>query len=94
MLGIKSNEEMQNFVKKYIGVERYSYHQINIFIKIFISQYSKFESKLIFLQNDQNITQKCIEEFAKCTQYFTNGGFSQLLTEKKDDKKYYIDKLS
>ena len=94
MLGIKSNEEMQNFVKKYIGVERYSYHQINIFIKLFISQYSKFESKLRSLQNDQDVTQKCIEEFAKCTQNFTNGGFSQLLTEKKDDKKYYIDKLS
>ena len=94
MLGIKSNEEMKNIVKKYIGVERYSYHQINLFIKLFISQYSKFESKLRSLQNDQDITQKCIEEFAKCTQFFTNGGFSQLLTEKKDDKKYYIDKLS
>ena len=95
MLSIKSNDEMEKFVKEHIGVKRYSYHQINIFIKLFISQYSKFESKLKFLSGGQDVTKKCIDEFAKCTQYFTNGGFSKLLTGiDKNDKKDFIDKLS
>ena len=106
MLGKKAedNEEIKKFVKKYIGIEKCSYHQINIFINLFISQYNKFETKLYFyhyeLDNkgqkvEKDITDKCIEEFAKCTQYFTNGGFSKLLTgEIKSNKKKYIDKLS
>ena len=96
MLGIKSNEEMEKFVKKHIGVERYSYHQINIFIKLFVSQYSKFKTRLRFVSEDgKDVTEKCIEEFAKCTQYFTNGGFSKLLTGIiRCDKKDPIDKLS
>ena len=95
MLGIETNEEMEKFVKEHIGIERYSYHQINIFIKLFISQYSKFETKLKFLSDKEDVTEKCIYEFAKCTQYFINGGFSKLLTGiEKMDKKDYIDKLS
>jgi len=95
MLDINSNEGIQEFVKKYIGVPKYSYHQINIFVKLFISQYSKFKTKLHFLENGKDVTEKCIQEFANCTKYFTNGGFSQLLTGiKKMDKKDYIDMLS
>jgi len=89
MLNIKSNDEMEKFVKEHIGVKR------NIFNKHFISQYSKFESKLKFLSNGQDVTKKCIDEFARCTQYFTNGGFSKLLKGiDKNDKKDFIDKLS
>ena len=96
MLLINSNEAIKGFVKEHIGIQgKYSYHQINIFIKLFISQYNKFESKLKFLHGETDVTQTCIEEFAKCTQYFTNGGFAKLLTgEEKNDKKDYIDKLS
>ena len=95
MLGITSNEGMQDFVKKYIGVEKYSYHQINIFVKLFISQYSKFKSKLRFTNKGEDVTEKCIEEFANCTKYFTNGGFARLLTGlEKNDKRDFIDKLS
>ena len=95
MVGIKTNTEMKEFIKKYIGIERYSYHQINIFMKLFISQYSKFKSKLSFKLNGKDVTEQCIIEFAKCTQYFTNGGFSKLLSgnENKEEKDY-IDKLS
>ena len=95
MLLINSNEAIKGFVKEHIGIQgKYSYHQINIFIKLFISQYNKFESKLKFLHGETDVTQTCIEEFAKCTQYFTNGGFAKLLTgEEKIDKKDYIDKL-
>jgi ABC-type multidrug transport system fused ATPase/permease subunit len=98
MLEINSNDKIEKFVKKYIGITKYSYHQINIFIKLFISQYNKFKTKLKFLSNGKDVTKECIEEFAKCTQYFTNGGFAKLLTgidgENYNEKKDYIDKLS
>ena len=100
MLDIKTkNQGIQEFVKKYIGGgdtnSRYSYHQINIFVKLFISQYSKFKTKLKFVdEKDADVTEKCIEEFAKCTQYFTNGGFAKLLTERKLAKKNVISILS
>ena len=41
-----SNDKIEEFIKKYIGI-KYSYHQLIIFIKLFISQYNKFQSKLI-----------------------------------------------
>ena len=97
MLEINSNIEIQNFVKKYIDIPRYSYHQINIFIKLFISQYSKFDSKIYFYSNGKNVTEERISQFALCTKYFTNGGFAQLLTGIDENSKKdidYIDKLS
>ena len=42
MLEIKSNEEIQEFVKKYIGPKKYTYHQINIFIKISLNLAQKY----------------------------------------------------
>ena len=83
MLDIKTNDGIQKFVSKYfnkIGIKKYSYHQINMFIKLFISQYSKFNGKLIFKSGDKDVTEQCIEDFSKSTRYFTNGGFSKLLT--------------
>ena len=61
-IGIDSNEKLEQFVKKYIGNQNYSFHQINIFIKLFISQFSK--------KIEENIRNKGIEEFAKSTKYF------------------------
>ena len=101
MLGINSNEGIKEFVEKYfkkIGIEKYTYHQINIFIKLFISQYSQFKGKLIFKSNNEDVTEKCIEDFSKSTKYFTNGGFAKLLTgtynDNNNNNKDYIDKLS
>ena len=101
MLGINSNEDIKNFVEKYfkkIGIEKYTYHQINIFIKLFISQYNKFKGKLTFISNGKDVTEKCIEDFSKSSKYFTKSGFAKLLTETSnnddDDDKDYIDKLS
>ena len=34
ILGHESSKDNQKFVEHYIGVEKYSYHQINIFIKL------------------------------------------------------------
>ena len=98
MLGIDSNEKIKEFVEKYIGITRpqpYSFHQINIFIKLFISQYNQFESKLRFLRGKKDVTEECISEFAKCTQYFTNGSFAKLIAGiDKNSNKDYIDELS
>jgi len=99
---VKENEKIKDFVKKFIGIEKYSFHQINIFIKLFTSQFSKFQSKFTFNQIDkdgkeEDITKKRITEFAKCTRYFTNGGFAELLTNESENYKEYtnfIDKLS
>ena len=97
MLGIKSNAEIKEFVKKYIGIKKYSFHQINIFIKLFISQYSKFNTKIKFLSNGVDVTEERIKQFALCTLYFTNGGYAQLLTGlagNQNNEMDYIDKLS
>ena len=90
MLGINTNQKIKEFVKKNIGINKYSFHQINIFIKLFISQYSKFDSKLTFLEDGKDVTEKCIKDFAKCTHYFTNGGFAKLLlnTDKWGNENY------
>ena len=79
MLGINTNQSIRKFIQKNIGINKYSFHQINIFIKLFISQYNKFDTKLAFFEKGKNVTEKCIKDFAKCTCYFTNGGFAKLL---------------
>jgi len=48
MRGYKNNKEIENFVKEHIGIKKYSYHQINIFIKLFISQYIIFDFPIIY----------------------------------------------
>ena len=97
MRGYKNNKEIENFVKEHIGIKKYSYHQINIVIKLFISQYSKFDSKIYFYSGKKDVTEERIKQFALFTQYFTNGGFAELLTgnnEEANKLKDYIDKLS
>ena len=94
------NSEIQKFVYKYITDEestsKYSYHQINIFVKLFISQYSlvnKTKKKIKFIENKKDVTEDCIKKFAKCTQYFTNGGFAQLLTKFDKNAKVNVIKI-
>ena len=98
MLGYNSNAEIQEFVKEYIGIDKYSFTQINIFIKIFISQFNKSGIKFSFTSKGENLVSKdFIKQFTPCTKYFTDGGFAKLLTNEynnKNDKEDYIDKLS
>ena len=92
MIGKNTDEEIEKFVLDNIDLKEYSYHQIKTFINLFISQFSVFGGKLKFLDSqDDNITNKCIEYFAKSTKYFTNGGFAQLIMKKKHDIKNKID---
>jgi len=89
-----SNKEIEQFIKEKIGIKKYSYHQINTFIKLFISNFMVFDGKLEFSNSQgKNITSECIEYFAKSTQYFTNSGFAKLIMNdsKKDEKKDKFD---
>jgi hypothetical protein len=94
-LGINSNEGIQKFVEKYIDAPKYSFHQINIFIKVVLSQLSKFKTKIHFIEKGKDVTFKLIHIIANSAKYFINGGFSRLLTGKtKIDKNHIIDMLS
>ena len=84
------NDEIEKFIKPYIGIEKYSYHQLIIFIKLFISQYSKFEKGITITEKNQDVTETYIREFAECTKYFTSGGFAKLLMIKNDEREKKI----
>jgi len=102
ILGINSNIGIEQLIKKYfhkLGIEKYSYYQINIFIKLFISQFSIYQNKLIFTNNNKDISEKCFEDFFEFSKYFIiNGGFYKLLTgiDNNNDNNgiNYIDKIS
>ena len=89
---ILGDEQIEEFIKNHIGIEKYSYHQVTTFIKLFLSQFSFFDSKII-LKNSQNddITKDCINYFANSTKYFTNGGFAKLIMNKNKQIKDKID---
>ena len=95
MLNYDSNEEIYKWLKNNIGLERYSYHQIHIFINLFISQYyTIFKGrKIIFKDNGKDVTKECIEDFAEATKYFTYGGFSKLLLDKNDNQDNKVDEI-
>ena len=83
-LGINTNEKLEAFVKKYIGIQKYSFYQIDIFIKFIINHlFSISCTKFKFLSNGKDVTDKIISNFSKCSQYFTNCAFSRILTKNK-----------
>ena len=99
MLDLNTNELINDFVSNKIGTKKFTYHQVNIFINLFISQYNKFKSKLKFFHGNEEKTEECINNFAEGTKYFTLGVYSKFLTEQKwkkndSEKKDYIDLLS
>ena len=87
MLNLNSQNEIRDFIKNNIGKDIFSYHQIRIFIKLFICQYSKFNEKLKFLKDGKDITPNCITNFIKGTKYFILGGFSKSLIEDANSAK-------
>ena len=84
---IGTNAEIEKFIKdnfNSIGFNEYSYHQVQTFIKLYLSQFDKFEGKLKFTgSKGEDITKKCIDYFVNSTKYFTNGGFAKLIMKKK-----------
>ena len=105
MLELDTNEKIYNYIIDKMKLSVYSYHQINIFINLFINQYNKFGGKkLTFLENEEDVTDECIKNFAKGTNYFTYGCYAKLLTQGarmkdnnldvKEIEKYFINEIS
>ena len=98
MLDLDSNDKIYNYIINKMNLDKFSYHQANIFVNLFIGQYNKFKGiKLKFLYKDGNITEECIDLFAKGTKYFTNRGFVKLLLSEKNigkNEEEYIELLS
>ena len=107
MLDLNTNKDIEEkFLKKYMdNSKKYSYHQIIIIIKLFISQYGKFNSLKIIDKNGnisikKDIKEKFINDFFKNINYTVNNGFQKLLIENIDENKMkkngknYIDLLS
>ena len=65
--------------KRILELNKYSYHQINVFIELFIFQYNKFERKLSFISEGKDVIEQSIKDLDKCTHYLTNGGFEKLV---------------
>jgi len=89
LIGTDDNKEIEQFIKDKKGIKEYSYYQVETFIKLYISQFNAFESKVKFTNSEGDITQKCIQYFAETTKYFTNGGFAKLIMEKKRIKNLF-----
>jgi len=87
MIGKETNKQIEEFIKEKIFITEYSYHQVQTFIKLFISLFSITNIKFINSQKD-DIT---IKYFAEYTKYFTNGGFQKLIMNKKQQIKDKID---
>ena len=91
--GFKNDKDIENFIRKSLkssGLEEFSYHQIQTFIKLYLSQFESFTGKLRFTNSlCEDVTNKYIEYFCKSTKYFTNGGFQKLIMQKKYIKDKY-----
>ena len=94
----KTNQQIDSFIKKYLGFENYSYHQIQIFIKFITSQFTQFKSKLTNYLKDKKEEELYIEEFSKCASHYVMNGYTKYLIEKfnnaekvKYNENYYFE---
>ena len=89
MIPVKTSKQQQkpeDYINAHIGASTFSYHQINIFVKLFMHQYKIKGVKLTFLENEKDVTEECIQKFAECTKYFTLGVYAKLLTKTLDEE--------
>ena len=93
-LEYNSNQKIETFIKKNIGLAKYSYHHVQIFIKVFLSIFNR--KLIVDNEREKNITEEFIQEFCIGIKNFTIGVFNKLLMSKKDEltEKDYIDLLS
>ena len=86
ILNIEDNNKILEFISSNIGIEQYSYYQLNIFIELLMGQYKKYNktggSNFVFYEGEKDITQYVIENVGKCARYFTSGAFANLLVNK------------
>ena len=105
---LKDNNPIEEQIKQYfinknnLGIPKFSFHQVNIFIQILIGQCKKYNGKIVEYvpisvpyQKDENIN-KIIKLFIKGTRYFIKGEFAKLLSDGVDrnNKGDYISVLS
>ena len=86
-----TKEEIEKFIKdnlKKIGIKRYSYNQIQTYIKMYLSQFDSFEEeiKLYDSEKKKNIINECIEHFPKIIKYFIDSGFAKKIMDKNNVK--------
>ena len=91
---IESNQQIDSFIKKYIGFEKYTYHQVQIFIKLITSQFIQFKSMIINYLEDKKDEELYIEEFSKFANLYVMKGYTKYLIEKfnNSEKVKYNDK--
>lgn len=82
MLNLNSDKEIKDNINQFFKISEHSYHQLSIFINLFIDQYSKTNDKKKFMYGNDDVTDNVIECFKNCTKYFTSGSYANLLTNK------------
>ena len=85
------NEEIEKFIKdnfEKIHIKKYSFNQIQTFIKLYISQFDSFEGEYRnwFYKKRVKIPKECIDLFAQSTKYFINSGFANKIMNKNNVK--------
>lgn len=88
---LMKNKKIYKWIKKAFDT-KILYHQIHIFINLFICQCYIFKGKKKY-ENGEDVTEKCINYFAEATKYFTYGGFSKLLLDKNDNRAPNFDEV-
>ena len=82
VLGFKTIRDINNFIKEKIFISKYSLHQVNIFIKLFLYKISNLNnSNIKIIKDGKNITEKIINNSYLCLQYFTNRVFSRFFND-------------
>jgi hypothetical protein len=92
IIGKETNEEIEEFIKNNIGIKEYSYHQIQMFIKLFLCQFNNIEGKIKFIDsNGKDLTDKMLQNTTAIAKYCANGTFSNLLMNKNisNNDKFY-----
>ena len=97
ILGYDSIDKIEQFIKDKIGMKNYSYYQVQIFIKIIISQIGKFQGKIKFISEGKDTTEEFIMDIINSSKYFVYNNFSRILLQKNMDDmddNNYIELLS
>ena len=83
------NQTPEDFIDSNIGSKKYSYYQINIFIKLFkllLHQHISENKKIRYLEIDKDVTRERIKEYARSIKYFTQCLYAKLLTNALDEE--------
>ena len=85
--GFKNCDEIDEFIRNNfnrLGIKEYSYRNVAIFIKIYVSQFESFIGRL-----GNNIINELIKNLADQSIFFAFNGFSKLMLEKRKNRGYY-----